>query len=32
MLTEEYIGRPIAVVVLRAGERRQLTVIPAERT
>ena len=32
MLTEECIGRPIAVVVLRAGERRQLTVIPAERT
>jgi len=32
LLTEERIGVPAAVVVLRAGERRQLTVIPAERT
>jgi S1-C subfamily serine protease len=31
LLTEERIGAPAAVVVLRGGERRQLTVIPAER-
>ena len=32
LLTEERIGVPAKVIVLRAGERRQLTVIPAERT
>jgi S1-C subfamily serine protease len=31
LLTEERIGAPAAVVVLRAGERRQLIVEPAER-
>ena len=30
LLTEERIGSPAAVVVLRSGERRQLTVIPGE--
>jgi S1-C subfamily serine protease len=30
LLTEERIGAPAPVVVLRHGERRQLTVIPAE--
>ena len=30
-LTEERIGVPAKVIVLRAGERRQLTVVPAER-
>jgi S1-C subfamily serine protease len=32
LLTEDHIGVPSPVVVLRAGERRQLTVTPAERT
>jgi S1-C subfamily serine protease len=31
LLTDECIGLPTAVVVLRRAERRQLTVIPAER-
>jgi S1-C subfamily serine protease len=31
LLTEEYIGVAAPVVVLRDGERRQLTVVPAER-
>ena len=31
LLTEEHIGVAAPVVVLRAGERRQLTVVPAER-
>ena len=30
LLTEERIGAPAPVVVLRRGERRQLTVVPAE--
>jgi S1-C subfamily serine protease len=30
-LTEEVIGIPASLVVLRGGERRQLTVVPAER-
>ena len=30
-LTEDHIGVPAAVVVLRAGQRRQLTVVPSER-
>ena len=32
LLAEERIGVPAAVVVLRGGERRELTVVPAERT
>lgn len=32
LLTGECIGMPATVVVLRGAERRQLTVIPAERT
>ena len=32
LLTEDRIGVPARVIVLRAGERRQLTVVPAERT
>ena len=31
LLTEDHIGIPCAAVVLRAGERRQLTVVPSER-
>ena len=31
LLTEDHIGAPAAVVVLRAGQRRQLTVVPSER-
>jgi S1-C subfamily serine protease len=31
LLTEERIGVPARAIVLRAGERRQLTVVPAER-
>jgi S1-C subfamily serine protease len=31
LLAEERIGVPAVVVVLRAGQRRQLTVVPAER-
>jgi S1-C subfamily serine protease len=31
LLTEDQIGVPKALVVLRAGERRRLTVVPAER-
>jgi len=31
LLTEDHIGVPAAVVVLRAGERRRVTVIPCER-
>jgi S1-C subfamily serine protease len=30
LLTDERIGAPAALVVLRNGERRQLTVIPGE--
>lgn len=30
LLTDEAIGRPSPLVVLRGGERRQLTVVPAE--
>ena len=32
LLTEDHIGVPAAIVVLRAGERRRLVVTPAERT
>jgi S1-C subfamily serine protease len=32
LLTEDRIGIPVAVVVLRAGQRRQLKVIPSERS
>jgi S1-C subfamily serine protease len=31
LLTEDHIDIPCAAVVLRAGERRQLTVVPSER-
>jgi len=30
LLTDERIGTPAALVVLRRGERRQLVVVPAE--
>ena len=32
LLTEDHIGVPAVVVVLRAGQRRQLTVVPSERS
>jgi S1-C subfamily serine protease len=32
LLTEDHIGVPAAIVVLRAGERHRLLVVPAERT
>lgn len=31
LLTEDHIGVPCAAIVLRAGERRRLTVVPSER-
>ena len=31
LLTEDHIGVPSATIVLRGGERRQLTVVPTER-
>jgi S1-C subfamily serine protease len=32
LLTEEHIGVPSAAIVLRAGQRRQLIVVPSERS